>query len=107
MNFDPVAFKKKFKLEPYDVSTMYAYAQAGANPHHYGPTPPTYLTPHHQLPGGASVDPSGLNSSLTTLGGGMAAAMSQHHASVHMGSLHHLPDATQLTELTAQSKRRR
>uniref|UniRef100_A0A336MKW2 Aryl hydrocarbon receptor nuclear translocator homolog n=1 Tax=Culicoides sonorensis TaxID=179676 RepID=A0A336MKW2_CULSO len=85
---------------------MYAYAQAGATSHHYGPTPPTYLTPHHQIPGSAScVDPTGLNTSLTTLGGGMA-AMTQHHP-VHMGGLHHLPDASQLTELTAQSKRRR
>lgn len=84
---------------------MYAYAQAGATSHHYGPTPPTYLTPHHQLAGGAGVvDPSGLNSSLTTLGAGMG--MTQHH-SMHMGGLHHLPDAAQLTELTAQSKRRR
>lgn len=83
---------------------MYAYAQAGATSHHYGPTAPTYLTPHHQLPGSAGVDPSGLNSSLTTLGAGMG--MTQHHP-VHMGGLHHLPDAAQLTELTAQSKRRR
>lgn len=98
---------KSIKLEPYDVTTMYAYAQGGSHqvvgPPHYA-SPPSYhmsphMTTHHQL--AASMP---LATSL-----GAASAVDQHHLqNEHMAlhaPMHHMEP--QLTELATQTKRRR
>lgn len=100
---------KSIKLEPYDVTTMYAYAQGGSHqvgPPHYA-SPPTYhmsphMTSHHQLAASMPL--------ATSLGAaaGMPTVEQHHLQNDHMSHhtpMHHMEP--QLTELASQSKRRR
>lgn len=122
-NFILCTYSKSIKLEPYDITTMYAYAQGGPHqgPPHYAPPPPppppppTYHIPshhhHHQFTA-ASMSP--LTASLSgTPPGVLPLAVDQHHMQnqhmtnvTHHTGLHHL-EPQQLTELSPQSKRRR
>lgn len=100
---------KSIKLEPYDVTTMYAYAQGGSHqvgPPHYA-SPPTYhmsphMTSHHQLAASMPL--------ATSLGAaaGMPTVEQHHLQNDHMSHhtpMHHMEP--QLTELASQTKRRR
>lgn len=120
--------RKDIKLEPYDISTMYAYAPpsgGGAQvPSHYAQSP-TYLPAvhhhHHHSPHPVAGPSSGLpsTSSISSIGaavaGGIATMVAPaqhiHHqhdlANIgnHGAAMHHMEP--HITELTAQSKRRR
>lgn len=104
-----ICANKSIKLEPYDVTTMYAYAQGGSHqvgPPHYA-SPPTYhmsphMTSHHQLAASMPL--------ATSLGAaaGMPTVEQHHLQNEHMSHhtpMHHMEP--QLTELASQSKRRR